>query len=83
MPEKEQKLKKKVSKIKHDWYQTESHVIITILAKNTKEENVNVEFGGEDLSVSAKLSDGSNYELKLNLTYPVISDQSTVKITAS
>jgi suppressor of G2 allele of SKP1 len=41
----------KVSKIKHDWYQTESHVIITILAKNTKEENVNVEFGGEDVSI--------------------------------
>lgn len=29
-----------VPKIKHDWYQTETHVIVTILAKNT--ENVKV-----------------------------------------
>jgi suppressor of G2 allele of SKP1 len=44
-------MSKKVSNIKHDWYQTESHVVITILAKNTKEENVNVEFGNENVSI--------------------------------
>jgi suppressor of G2 allele of SKP1 len=41
----------RVSNIKHDWYQTESHVIITVLAKNTKEENVKVEFGNENVSI--------------------------------
>lgn len=44
-------ISKRVSKIKHDWYQTESHVVITILAKNTKEENVKVEFGDENVSI--------------------------------
>lgn len=76
-------ISKRVTKIKHDWYQTESHVIITILVKNTKEENVKVAFGDENLTVSMQLPDGSDYELKLNLTYPVISSQSTVKVTAS
>jgi suppressor of G2 allele of SKP1 len=37
-------------KIKHDWYQTESHVIITILAKNTKQDGVKVEFCEETVS---------------------------------
>lgn len=41
---------RKSSKIKHDWYQTESHVIITILAKNTKQDGVKVEFGEETVS---------------------------------
>lgn len=44
-------ISKRLSKIKHDWYQTESHVVITILAKNTKEENVKVEFGDENVSI--------------------------------
>ena len=38
-------------KIKHDWYQTDSHVIITILAKNTKQDGVKVEFGEEAVSL--------------------------------
>jgi suppressor of G2 allele of SKP1 len=44
-------MSKRVSNIKHDWYQTESHVFVTILAKNTKEENVKVEFGNENVSI--------------------------------
>ena len=41
---------RKSPKIKHDWYQTESHVIITILAKNTKQDGVKVEFDEEAVS---------------------------------
>ena len=41
---------RKSPKIKHDWYQTESHVIITILAKNTKQDGVKVEFDDETVS---------------------------------
>jgi hypothetical protein len=41
---------RKSTKIKHDWYQTGSHVIITILAKNTKQDGVKVEFGEETVS---------------------------------
>jgi suppressor of G2 allele of SKP1 len=43
-------LTRKSPTIKHDWYQTESHVIITILAKNTKQDEVKVEFGEETVS---------------------------------
>lgn len=40
-----------VPKIKHDWYQTESHVILTILTKNQKEKDVKVEFTDTTVSV--------------------------------
>lgn len=37
-------------KIKHDWYQTEAHVIVTVLAKNT--ENVKVVYGETTVSTT-------------------------------
>jgi suppressor of G2 allele of SKP1 len=74
---------KTCSNIKHDWYQTESHVVIIILAKNTKEDNVKVEFGSEDLAVAVTMADGSDYQLKLSLAYPVIPGQCVFKVTAS
>lgn len=52
---------RKSPKIKHDWYQTESHVIITILAKNTKQDGVKVEFGEE--TVSCCRTKGNNVTL--------------------
>jgi hypothetical protein len=47
---------KKVPKIKHDWYQTESHVVITILAKNVQQDGVKVEFAEESVSFSSLMS---------------------------
>ena len=60
-------------KIKHDWYQTESHVIIVILAKNVQEINVN--FKQENLSLTAKLSDGTDYSLEFHLAHHVVPEQ--------
>ncbi|KAJ4439308.1 protein SGT1 homolog [Periplaneta americana] len=74
---------KKAAKIKHDWYQTESHVVITILAKNTKQEEVKVDFGDETLHVTARLADVSDYELDLHLAYPVITSQSSYRVIPS
>lgn len=41
-------------KIKHDWYQTETHVIVTILAKNT--ENIRVDYGESTVCLFVDLS---------------------------
>jgi suppressor of G2 allele of SKP1 len=47
-------ISKVAPKIKHDWYQTESYVVITVLAKNTKQDQVKVEFGEETVSIFVK-----------------------------
>lgn len=39
-------------KVKHDWYQTETHVIITILIKNLKKEDVKVYFSEKAVSIA-------------------------------
>ncbi|KAF4519653.1 hypothetical protein B566_EDAN004990 [Ephemera danica] len=70
-------------KIRHDWYQTETEVIITILAKNVDPQKVKVDITVTSLSVTAPLPCGTDYSLKLNLALPVIPSRSSHKISAS
>ncbi|XP_032687380.1 protein SGT1 homolog [Odontomachus brunneus] len=70
-----------VPKIRHDWYQTETYVIVTILLKNP--ENVKVVYEENMLSVSAKLLSGNDYSLKLDLAHQIIAEQCSHKILSS
>ncbi|XP_069323300.1 protein SGT1 homolog isoform X2 [Eulemur rufifrons] len=71
------------SKIKYDWYQTESQVIVTLMIKNVQKNDVNVEFSEKELSALVKLSSGEDYNLKLRLLYPIIPEQSTFKVLST
>ncbi|XP_020299921.1 protein SGT1 homolog [Pseudomyrmex gracilis] len=70
-----------VPKIKHDWYQTDSHVIVTILAKNAG--NVKVACENNALSVSAKLPSGNEYSLEIDLAHPIVNEQCAYKVLPS
>ncbi|XP_076401559.1 protein SGT1 homolog [Peromyscus maniculatus bairdii] len=71
------------SKIKYDWYQTESQVIITLMIKNIQKNDVNVEFSEKELSAVVKLPSGEDYNLKLRLLHPVVPEQSTFKVLST
>ncbi|ELW57305.1 Suppressor of G2 allele of SKP1 like protein [Tupaia chinensis] len=71
------------SKIKYDWYQTESQVIITLMIKNVQKNDVNVEFSEKELSALVKLPSGEDYNLKLRLLYPIIPEQSIFKVLST
>lgn len=68
-----------VPKIKHNWYQTETHVVVIVHAKNC--ENVKISCGENTLSVSAQLPTGSDYSLELDLARPIVPDQCSHKIS--
>ncbi|XP_006837738.1 PREDICTED: suppressor of G2 allele of SKP1 homolog [Chrysochloris asiatica] len=70
-------------KIKYDWYQTESQVIITLMIKNVQKNDVYVEFSETELSALVKLPSGEDYSLKLRLLHPVIPEQSTFKVLST
>lgn len=72
-----------VPKIKHDWYQTEAFVIVTVLVKNLKQEDVKIDFTGKTVSVSAPLPSGSEYSLELDLCHPINPSQSTFRVVPS
>uniref|UniRef100_A0A6B2EKD8 Putative suppressor of g2 allele of skp1 n=1 Tax=Phlebotomus kandelakii TaxID=1109342 RepID=A0A6B2EKD8_9DIPT len=64
--------------VKHDWYQSETSVVVTVLLKNATEKNYSVKIEEESLEVTA---DG--YSLQLDLLKPINPDQSSHKTTPS
>ncbi|XP_053970271.1 protein SGT1 homolog [Hylaeus volcanicus] len=70
-----------VPKTRYDWYQTETHVTVTILTKNA--QNVKVVNEKHTLSVSASLPSGNDYSLEIDLAHPTVPDQCSHKVFPS
>ncbi|XP_057714086.1 protein SGT1 homolog isoform X2 [Corythoichthys intestinalis] len=66
--------------VKHDWYQTESQVIISIMARNVPKDGVCVNFMEKELSASIRLASGENYQLNIHLLHPIVPQQSNFRI---
>ncbi|XP_010789621.1 suppressor of G2 allele of SKP1 homolog, partial [Notothenia coriiceps] len=66
--------------VKHDWYQTESQVIVTVMAKNVPKDGVCFNYMERELSATMKLASGENYNLDLHLLHSIIPQQSNFKI---
>ncbi|XP_055701436.1 protein SGT1 homolog [Phlebotomus papatasi] len=64
--------------VRHDWYQSDTSVVVTVLLKNATEKNYSVKIEAETLDVTA---DG--YSLHLELLNPINPDQSSHKTTPS
>lgn len=68
------------SKIKYDWYQTDTHIVISIMIKNQDANRVSCDFTAQTLSVSAKLESGSDYSLELDLAHEIVPKQSSHRV---
>ncbi|XP_077954692.1 protein SGT1 homolog [Gasterosteus aculeatus] len=69
-----------VPPVKHDWYQTESQVIVTVMAKNVPKDGVRVSFMEKELSATIQLASGENFNLDLHLLHSIVPQQSNFKI---
>jgi len=69
-----------VSKAKFDWYQTETYVIITVLIKNLKREDISVEYSPKSLSLTVNLGSGSDYSLELDLAHSVKPEECLTRV---
>ncbi|XP_018601922.1 protein SGT1 homolog isoform X1 [Scleropages formosus] len=69
--------------VKHDWYQTESQVIVTVMVKNVRQEDVQVNIDERELTATIKLPSGEDFNLKFHLLHPVIPQQSTFKVLST
>lgn len=72
-----------VPKVTHDWYQTETQVVVEVRIKKLKPDECKIEIGGTNLSVTAPLPTGSEYSLELDLAHPVIPAQSGYKVLST
>ena len=73
-----------VPKISHDWYQTETLVVLEIRIKKLAANMVKVDMGDTSLCVSAKIpASESEYKLELDLAHPVLPAQSSHKVMST
>ena len=71
------------NKIRHEWYQTQTHVIVSILARNVPKDKVSVDFQEKDVDVAIKLDSGSEYVLALSLFHKAIPAECKFSVSAS
>jgi len=63
------------SKIRHDWYQTQTEVVVSVLARNVPKEKVSVDFSESEVDVSIKLDNGAEYSYSFSLFHKVVPSQ--------
>jgi len=61
----------------HDWYQTTTHVVITLLAKGITKDIATVDIQEQSLCVTIKLAEGKHFQLDVELFDRVVPSEST------
>jgi suppressor of G2 allele of SKP1 len=64
-------------KIRHEWYQTDAKVIVSVFAKNVPKDQAQIQFTEKTLSVTFPLPSGSDYSLELDLAHAIEPQSST------
>lgn len=64
--------------VRHDWYQTDEKVVVTVLLKNAAEKKYQCQILENSVTLTAE-----SYELRLELLNPIVPDKSTYKDTPS
>jgi len=72
-----------VPKVSHDWYQTETQVVVEVRIKKLKPDECKIEINETSLSVTAPLPTGSEYSLELDLAHPIVPPQSGYKVLST
>ncbi|KAL4927791.1 co-chaperone SGT1 [Aspergillus undulatus] len=67
-------------KIRHEWYQSNDSVVVTLYAKGIAKESVDSELKSDSVSIQFPLPSGAEYAFNLDPLYAPI-DESTSKLT--
>lgn len=68
---------------KLDWYQTETHVVLSVLAKNVDPDKFQVEFTDSDLTMNVVFKDGTEHERYLYLFDEIIAEKCVYKVLST
>ncbi|KAF9145962.1 Protein SGT1 A [Linnemannia schmuckeri] len=73
-----------VHRVRHEWYQNDSYVTISVFIKNVKKESVDINITENALSVSVKMPTGSDYSLELDpLSHAVVPSESKFEVLST
>ncbi|KAK3815783.1 MAG: SGS domain-containing protein [Linnemannia elongata] len=71
-------------RVRHEWYQNDSYVTISVFIKNVKKDSVDINITENALSVSVKMPTGSDYSLELDpLSHAVIPSESKFEVLST
>lgn len=70
-------------KIRHDWYQTESHVVVNVLAKKVNPDDFKINYENDSIYVSFPIEEGNTYNLDLKLAHEINTSQCSSKVLPS
>jgi len=68
---------------RHEWYQTNTHVYVTIFAKNIKQDQANIEFKEKTLAVTIKVSDSNEFQLNFELCDKITPEESSTEFLST
>jgi suppressor of G2 allele of SKP1 len=68
---------------KNDWYQTNTHVILSILIKNVKKEDAKINIGEKNIEIEVKLPGNLEYQTNFNLLDKIIVPESSYTILST
>jgi len=69
--------------VRHEWYQTHTHVIVTVFAKGIKKDNLTVDVDDKKLKIDIKEYQGSPFLLDIILAHTILPDQCKVQILST
>ncbi|KAF9144053.1 Protein SGT1 A [Mortierella sp. GBA39] len=71
-------------RVRHEWYQNDTFVTISVFIKNVKKDAVEIIFTDQALSVSVKMPTGSDYSLELDpLSHKIIPSESKYEVLST
>jgi suppressor of G2 allele of SKP1 len=70
-------------KIRHEWYQTESHVVVTVFCKGLKREQVHETLSETAYSLRLDLPTGDSWEQKLELAGGIVPGESSLQVLST
>ncbi|KAF9918320.1 Protein SGT1 A [Lobosporangium transversale] len=73
-----------VHRVRHEWYQNDTYVTISVFIKNVKKESVDINITENALSVSVKMPTGSDYSLELDpLSHAIVPSESKYEVLST
>ncbi|KAI4182149.1 MAG: hypothetical protein L6R41_006171 [Letrouitia leprolyta] len=83
-PSKPQGVQTPADKIRHEWYQTQDDVVVSLFAKGIPKDKATIEILDRSLTVSFPLPTGSDYDFSLDPLYgKITAASSTAKIMST
>jgi len=70
-------------KIRHEWYQTNSHMIVSIFAKNIKKDQATIDIQEKSFSVTIKMSNSNDYQLDIDLYEKIVPNECEIEFMST